>query len=77
MRTACDATPEQILHFQGDLLQGEQNLLCAVHAELKLCLTNETIMAFAAFEEINVLLLEISVTLSISNMNPYVQYQDG
>ena len=72
MRTACDATPEQILHFQGDLLQGEQNLLCAVHAELKLCLKHEAIMAFAAFQEINVLLLEISVT--ISNMNPYVQY---
>ena len=53
--------------------QHEDNLLCAVHAELKLCLKNEAIMAFAAFEEINVLLLEISVTSSISNMNSHVQ----
>ena len=37
-------------------------MLCAVHAELKLSLTNKAIMAFAAFEETNVLLLEYSVT---------------
>ncbi len=71
MRTACDATSEQILHFQVDLLQGEQNVLCAVHAELKLCLINEAIMAFAAFEEINVLLLEVSVTNNNNNNNGF------
>lgn len=34
-------------------------MLCAVHAELTLLLTNKAIMALAAFEEIDVLMLEI------------------
>lgn len=52
-------------------------MLCAVHAELTLLLTNKAIMALAAFEEIDVLMLEIPATSFISNMNAYVQYQGG
>lgn len=68
MRTACDVSSEQILHFQGSLLQRQQNMLCAVHAELKLCFPNEPILASATFEEFKVLVLEVSVTSSISNV---------